>query len=416
MAGLTDALREGTWLTRERVRLVATMLLAASLVAAAVLIATADGRNDRFGRPLGTDFANVYAAGTYVLEGKPAAPFDPARQHAREQEIFGKDTPFFGWHYPPFFLGMAAALAALPYGLALLLWQGATLALYLWAMRGVVAGGTLAQDRLWPLLALAFPAVFINLGHGQNGFLTAALFAGALVQLDRRPTLAGLLFGLLAYKPQFGLLIPLVLAASGRWRAFAAASATIAAFALAVTLAFGTEVWTAFLASTEFSRTVVLEQGGTGWNKIQSVFSLVRMWGGGIACAYAAQGTVTAAVAAALVLLWRGSAAFPLKAAGLLIGTVLATPYVLDYDLVLLAPAIAFLAAHGAADGFRPFEKTMLALLWLVPLVARTVAHSTLIPLAVPAMAATFALLLHRAISPLAAERVDAARQRVAAE
>src|SRR5579885_1024359 len=143
MAGLTDALREGTWLTRERVRLVATMLLAASLVAAAVLIATADGRNDRFGRPLGTDFANVYAAGTYVLEGKPAAPFDPARQHAREQEIFGKDTPFFGWHYPPFFLGMAAALAALPYGLALLLWQGATLALYLWAMRGVVAGGTL---------------------------------------------------------------------------------------------------------------------------------------------------------------------------------------------------------------------------------------------------------------------------------
>jgi len=140
------------------------------------------------------------------------------------------------------------------------------------------------------------------------------------------------------------------------------------------------------------------------------------MWGGGIACAYAAQGTVTAAVAAALVLLWRGSAAFPLKAAGLLIGTVLATPYVLDYDLVLLAPAIAFLAAHGAADGFRPFEKTMLALLWLVPLVARTVAHSTLIPLAVPAMAATFALLLHRAISPLAAERVDAARQRVAAE
>src|SRR5579875_2224866 len=379
MAGLTDALREGTWLTRERVRLVATMLIAASLVAAAVLIATADGRNDRFGRPLGTDFANVYAAGTYVLEGKPAAPFDPARQHAREQEIFGKDTPFFGWHYPPFFLGMAAALAALPYGLALLLWQGATLALYLWAMRGVLAGGT-------------------------------------LVQLDRRPTLAGLLFGLLAYKPQFGLLIPLVLAASGRWRAFAAASATVAAFALAVTLAFGTEVWTAFLASTEFSRTVVLEQGGTGWHKIQSAFSLVRMWGGAIAFAYAAQGTVTAAVAAALVFLWRGSAAFPLKAAGLLIGTVLATPYVLDYDLVLLAPAIAFLAAHGAAHGFRPFEKTMLALLWLVPLVARTVAHSTLIPLAVPAMAATFALLLHRAISPLAAGRVDAARQRVAAE
>ena len=48
----------------------------------------------------------------------------------------------------------------------------------------------------------------------------AALIAFALVQLDRRPVLAGILFGLLAYKPQFGLMIPLVLIATQRWRAF----------------------------------------------------------------------------------------------------------------------------------------------------------------------------------------------------
>ena len=80
-------------------------------------------------------------------------------------------------------------------------------------------------------------------------------------------------------------------------------------------------MWTAFLASTKFTRTVVLEQGDTGWYKIQSVFSWVRMWGGGIALAYALQGAVTLAVAAALAWLWRGQAAFPLKAAALLIGT-----------------------------------------------------------------------------------------------
>jgi alpha-1,2-mannosyltransferase len=416
MAGLTEALREGTWLTRERVRRVATMLIAASLLAAAFLIVTADGRNDRFGRPLGTDFSNVYAAGSYVLEGKPAAPYDPTLQQAREQALFGKDTPFFGWHYPPFFLGIAAALAALPYGLALLLWQGVTLVLYLFAMRGVLAGGALAQDRLWLLLAVAYPAVFVNLGHGHNGFLTAALFAGALVELDRRPLIAGLLFGLVAYKPQFGLLIPLVLAASGRWRAFAAAAATVAALALAVTLAFGIDVWAAFLASAKFSRTVVLEQGGTGWHKIQSVFSLARMWGGGVPLAYAVQGATTAAVAAALVFLWRSRATFPVKAAGLVIGTVLATPYVLDYDMMLLAPAIAFFAVDGAARGFRPYEKTVLALLWLVPLVARTVAYGAFIPLAVPAMTWAFALLLHRAIAPPEAGQVDAATPRVAAE
>ena len=79
------------------------------------------------GRPLGTDFSNIYAAGTYVLEGRPQAPFDPALQYAREQAIFGASTPFFGWHYPPFFLFVAAPLALLPYLPALLLWQAATL-------------------------------------------------------------------------------------------------------------------------------------------------------------------------------------------------------------------------------------------------------------------------------------------------
>src|SRR5579885_3776214 len=103
MAGFADSLREGRWLSRERVRLVGLMLLAAAFLGAVFLIATSDGRNDRFGRPLGTDFSNVYAAGTYVLDGKPAAPFDPPRQYAREQAIFGAKTPFFGWHYPPFF-------------------------------------------------------------------------------------------------------------------------------------------------------------------------------------------------------------------------------------------------------------------------------------------------------------------------
>src|SRR5882757_486238 len=104
MAGFIELLRSGAPVTRERVRRVALALLAVSVLAAGFLVATSDGLNDRFGRPLGTDFSNVYAAGSYVLEGNPTAPFDPPRQYAREQAIFGQATPFYGWHYPPFFL------------------------------------------------------------------------------------------------------------------------------------------------------------------------------------------------------------------------------------------------------------------------------------------------------------------------
>ncbi len=392
MGAFLNTLSTGGWLTRERMRLVALAVLVASAIGAIYLIATADGLIDRFGHPIGTDFTNVYAAGTYVLEGLPSAPFDPKLQYARELAIFGAATPFYGWHYPPFFLGLAALLALLPYPLALALWQGVTLALYLWAMRAVV--GT--NDRLWLLLALAFPAVFINLGHGHNGFLTAALFAAALLALDRKPVLAGILFGCLAYKPQFGLLIPLALAADGRWRTFAAAAATVVLCVLATTLAFGLDIWLAFLDSTDFTRTVILESGDTGWYKIQSVFSWVRMWGGPVTLAYTLQGAVTLVVAAALIWLWRGNASFPRKAAALLIGTLLATPYSLDYDLMLLAPAIGFLAADGFARGFGSYEKSLLAILWIVPLITRAIAEATLIPLAVPAMLCAFVMILLR--------------------
>src|ERR1700676_4586977 len=269
-----DMLRSGDWLTRERIRLIAVALLLASSIGFLYLVVTAHGAVDLQGRPLGTDFSNVYAAGTYVLDGNANAAFDPPQQFAREQAIFGQATQFYGWHYPPFFLFVAAALAWLPYGLALTVWQGVTLGLYLLVIRAIVvtpdrqssaADLSLLGRGEWLLLALAFPAVLINVGHGQNGLLTAALLGGALIVLARRPLLAGILLGLLVYKPQYGVMIPIVLAVSGRWRSFAAAAVTVVLLTIATTLTFGASVWHAFLVSTEFTRTIVLETAIPGW-------------------------------------------------------------------------------------------------------------------------------------------------------
>jgi alpha-1,2-mannosyltransferase len=405
MAGFIDILRSGAWLTRERVRLIALAVLAASAIGAGFLIATATGLNDQFGRPLGTDFASIYAAGHEVLEGHPLTPFDLAAHYAREQAIFGAAVPLYSFHYPPFYLGIGVVLALMPYLLALAVWQAVTLAFYLWTTGAILSTHlppselTKANRYLWLLLAIAFPAVFINFGHGHNGFLTATLFAGGLLTLERRPIVAGILFGCLVYKPQFGVLIPVALMASGRWRAIASAAATVIALVIAATLAFGPDVWTAFMGTTKFTREVVLETNEIGWHKIQSVFSWVRLWNGSIPLAYAVQGAVSLIVAASVAWLWRGRAAYPVKAAMLMIGTLLATPYALDYDLMLLVPAIAFLAADGRVRGFAPWEKTTLAALWIVPLVARSVPEMTLIPLVTPLLLAAFGLLLHRAIT-----------------
>ncbi|HEY3795492.1 MAG TPA: glycosyltransferase family 87 protein [Bradyrhizobium sp.] len=411
MDRVRQALRSGEWLTRERIRMVAAAVLIASAAGFLYLVVTATGGVDLQGRPIGTDFSNVYAAGTYVLDGNFQAPFDSVQQYAREQAIFGAATQFYGWHYPPYFLFVAAALAWMPYGLALFVWQAVTLSLYLLAIRAILktfapeGGATASADPLWLVLALAFPAVLINVGHGHNGFLTAALLGGGLVVLDRRPLVAGILFGLMAYKPQFGLMIPIALAAGGYWRTFIAAAVTAVLLTLTTTLVFGVQVWHAFFVGAEFTRTVVLEQGDTGWHKIQSIFSWARMWGAPVPLAYAIQGAATLVIAMASAWLWHGKAPYPLKAAGLCLAAILATPYTLDYDMMVLAPAIAFLAVDGMARGFGPWEKTALAALWLVPLVARTVPQVTLIPLGAPAMLAMFVLILQRAGLALALPR-----------
>jgi alpha-1,2-mannosyltransferase len=400
-----DILRSGAWVTAERIRLVAVAILCVAAASIIFLLVTAHGLVDLQGRPLGTDFSSFYAAGTYVLDGNAQAPYDLVRQHAREQAIFGAATPLYSWFYPPFFLFITAALALLPYGAALMTWQAVTLGLYLLAMRTIIVAARRRDEGALPrgsesrtelLLALAFPAALVNLGHGQNGFLTAALLGGGLALLNTRPIAAGLLFGLLAYKPQFGLMIPLALAAGGYWRTFAAAAATVALLAMAATAAFGLDVWRAFFDSTHFMRTVALEGGDLGWYKMQSLFAWARMWGAPIALAYALQALLVAGLGAAVTWLWRSRTAYPVKAASLCIATMLATPFAFDYDMMVLAPAIAFVAADGLERGFEPWEKTTLAALYLTPLVSRSFALWTFIPLGVPVMIVTFILLLRR--------------------
>jgi hypothetical protein len=403
MTHIWQGLRSGEWLTAARARGYSLILLGLCAIAMAGWIALSDGLIDRNGKPLGTDFSNVYAAGSLTWQGRPADAYDPARQHAAEKAVFGgRDVPFYGWHYPPFFFAIAVLVAAVPYGWGLSIWLVASLAAYLAVMRAILP----RPETL--LIAAAFPAVLVNIGHGQNGFLTAALLGGALHWLDRRPWLAGVLIGLLVYKPQFGVLIPVALLAGGRWSSIAAAAATVAALAAVSFVTLGGGVWHAFTDSMTFTQTIVLEQGNTGWEKIQSVFSAARMWGLGVDAAYAAQLALALMLAASLAWLWHSDAAFELKAAGLASASLLATPYVLDYDLVVLGIAIAFFARHGLRRGFRDYEISLLAAAWMVPLLTRGVAGATGIPLGLLAMLTLYVFVLRRAVLDRVAATADA--------
>lgn len=414
LAGALERLRTGQWLTLERARAYSLILLSLYLVAIVGWIALSNGLIDPNGKPLGSDFSSFYAAGSLVLDGRASDVYDMAAHYARERQLFGAATPYYGWLYPPIFLLIATPLALMPYPLALAVWQCSSFVLYLFAI-GVILriarrdNATIAK--VWWPAAAAFPAAFINLGHGQNGFLTAGLLGAALAILPRRPVVSGVLFGLCAYKPQFILLIPIALLAGGHWRTIVAAGVTVIALVLVSHLAFGPDIWWAFAASTETSRKLLLEQGDVGFEKLQSVFAAVRMWGGGISLAYALQGAMSLAALGSVALVWRSLCDHDLKAALLIIATLLGSPHVLDYDLLILAPAIAFLVSASAISGFRNYEISLLAFVWIVPLFARAVAGLIGIPLGLIAIATLFALamqhLIHdRAMHSLAPPRI----------
>jgi alpha-1,2-mannosyltransferase len=400
MAYFWQALRSGEWLTSARARGYSLILLGISMVAVAGWIAVSDGLTDRNGKPIGTDFSSFYAAGSLILDGRAGDVYNMAAHYVREQQILGTATPYYSWLYPPIFLLLAAPLAAMPYPLALAVWQISTLVLYL-AVIGVIVGRMGKQGMtigpIWLAVAAGFPAVLINLGHGQNGFLTAGLFGAALLALPTRQFLAGALFGLLAYKPQFALVVPVALLAAGQWSAVVAAGITVMALVGLTSLVFGVDLWLAFVASTETSRKLLLEQGDVGFEKLQSVFAAVRMWGGGVPLAYAAQGIASVAVMCGIAWTWRSACDRDLKSALLVVATLLASPHVLDYDLVMLALAIAFTVSAGSAGGFRDYEISLLAAAWIVPLLARGVAGVSGIPLGLLVLLALYGLGLRRA-------------------
>jgi len=396
-SGFTRILRDGAWLNGPRLKTYPLMLLAAYALAAILYLATSHGLIDANGKPLGPDFVNVYAAGEMARDGHAAQVYDWPTHHRAEQAVFpGRDIPYYGWHYPPLFLLIALPLAALPYAWSLLFYLAATLAAYTATMWRIVK-----PDRTALLIALAFPAVFVNAFHGQNGFLTTALLGGGLLLLDRRPWIAGILLGCLAYKPQLAALALLMPLITLRWRVVVSAAATVAALTLATIALFGIETWQAFFASGTLTRSIVLEAGSTGWEKIQSVFAGVRMVGAPVIVAYALQGIAAIAAITATIWAWRSKVPYALQCAVLCLATPLVTPYILDYDLVLLALPIAWIALEGRTRGFLPYEKTTLFLLWILPLVSREVGSLMNVPLGPLVIGLGFVMAVMRARASL---------------
>jgi alpha-1,2-mannosyltransferase len=391
LAGLIDGARQARWLTRERIIAGGQLLLLIELTILAMLALWQHGVISSQAATTSSDFVSFYAAGKLALAGTPGLAYDQAAHFLTEQQFTAAGAPYQYFFYPPVFLLLCAPLALLPYYVAFYGFEIATLAAFAFTMRQILR----EPGWSWVGPVLAFPAIFWTFGLGQNAFLTAALFGGFTLMIERQPALAGVFLGLLCYKPHFGVLAPVALAAGGLWRSCLAAAATVAGLVLLSVALFGVaawqEYWSAFTGSS-----AVYASGRIDLAGMVTPFGAARLCGLDASLAYLVQATVTAAMVLVVAWAWWRNPSRNLRAATLLTATLLAVPVALLYDRMLLLVAIGWLVREARSTGFRLWDKIVLLAAYLAPLVDYAVDSAWHLPLGPLISMAVLALALRR--------------------
>jgi len=325
---------------------------------------------DGYGYAIGRDFLNTWMGGRAAFSGGPAAWFDLATYNAELQRIVGdRQIVNHFWSYPPHLLLFIWPFGLLPYLPAYVLWCAAGLALYLLA---AWCGGLSRRDL--PLVALA-PGVFVNVFFGQNGFVTAALLIGGLTNIDRRPIRSGLLFGVLTVKPQFGLLLPVLLAMTGRWRVIAAATVTAVTLAGLTSLWFGADVWLEYVRKVMPQQHWLLTDGsGTLLLMVSSAFVNARVVGLSLEAAWLVQAVSSCCALAMVIWTFRHKRDPDLSFALFVTATFLFSPWMLNYDMALFGWIVVLLRErtdNTAVDHLLALAVWVLPLAMLVFGVAR---------------------------------------------
>ena len=335
---------------------------------------------------LGRDFLNFWMGGRSVFGDGPAAWFDAATYNAALRDMLGAPYPEHYWSYPPHVLLFIWPFGLMPYLPAYIAWCVIGVALYLFACSGAVTRKQLL------FLAVA-PGVAVCIFFGQNGFFTAALLIGGLVCLDRRPVLAGVLFGILTIKPQLGVLLPVVLLLERRWVTIASAVATVAVLIAATATLFGWNVW------IEFWQKVVPQQqwltahgGGLLFVMVSSVFYGARLVHLPLGVAWVLQAITSALAVAALMWCYWKRRDPALSLALLVTTTFLVTPYILNYDMVVFGFVVARLRER---DDNTMADHWLLIAIWTLP-VTMMIAAAGWIPLAPVVLIAFAARLVWR--------------------
>jgi alpha-1,2-mannosyltransferase len=343
---------------------------------------------DAVGYSIGRDFVNAWLGAKLALSGNPAPYFEYTAYQTLLAQHFGANYPIHIWSYPPHLLLFTWPLGLMPYMTAYVVYCLFGLILYV----AVASDGSRKPEHL--ILLVVAPAVTVNIWCGQNGFVVAALLIGGLTQLDRRPVLAGILFGLLSVKPQLGLLIPLMLLLTGRWRTILAAAATIVVLVIATAIVFGADVWTAYIRDA-----LPIQRRHTFWGvqnfmlHMPTAFMNAKIAELSMAACIAIQAVVSAATLAAVIwTFWRRRD--PVLSMALFVTAIFTvTPYSFNYDMVVFGWVIVTLMDRADNE---PVDYALMLAVWATPALTVALGMTGFLPISSLALIAFGARLWWR--------------------
>jgi hypothetical protein len=377
------------YLTRDRVRAAGTLLLLATWAIYGYVVSN-PGLRDRAGNLKGADFVLWYTLGDFGRRGDVAdlyrgEEFLQQRQFALVPESTGD---YFVCLYPPQVTALFAPFAGLPYPHAFVLWSALGVLVYAACVTAVWRtcpnlrpfAGTVA------VCAAAYPGFFEQVAHGQCAIVSLACVTLAYLALHAgRPVLAGVAVGALAFKPTLAATAVAVFVLAGEWRLLLGVAIGVAAQYGVATVAYGPDVIVAWFRAMLTLGDAVSRQTPKLYNMhcLRAFWSLLVPWPD------VAKGLYLASAAGTVLLAWqawRRNADVGVKFAAVLLATVLVSPHLYVYDLLILAPALAVLADRSAVP------RLYVLLCYALPLLG-PLANVTRVQLSVPAFAATLWLL-----------------------
>ncbi len=387
------------WLNPRRLRAQAIVLVVCLWGVCAFDFATS-GPFDRAGNIKFQDFLPFYISARLVAQHRSDHLYNVGVQASEMQAIIGQPTQVLVPNLYGPQVGLAfVPLAKLSFVNAARIWVLLSLIVYFACIYAVWRWCPSLGDyrSIAFISAIAFPPLFHFFVRGQMSVIVLACFTAAFLAFrSDRPFIAGFALGVLVFKPQFLVAVPVIFLFASAWKPLIGVVVSAAAQLGFAQFYFGSATMRSYFEMLRYpARWLGAAELSFAPIQMHSLRSFWQLLVPFPTIALALYGLSSAAVLVIAVVVWKSDSSTAIRFCALTLAAVLINPHLFVYDLLALAPVLLLLtdwSLTNAQASASPWILLLSYLAFVLPLFG-PVSRWTHLQLSVPAFAATLWML-----------------------